>query len=191
MNKLNSEVFGSTSKCFETSSGEGRCYESACVKDEMKVKFNIRGEWHTCNYDFEVKTIQINNLQAVEVRCPRLSSACPDLFCPFNCAGRGICNYTNSPPTCECFDKDDNSTACSDSQIPNGDFFLDSSGLLSNLEENFFDPLLSVFVDHPDKWTNASWAWAAGLLTLVLIMLICIGSSCWPQKEKKIEVSKR
>eukprot|EP00547_Thalassionema_nitzschioides_P005367 CAMPEP_0194199872 /NCGR_PEP_ID=MMETSP0156-20130528/720_1 /TAXON_ID=33649 /ORGANISM="Thalassionema nitzschioides, Strain L26-B" /LENGTH=560 /DNA_ID=CAMNT_0038924817 /DNA_START=59 /DNA_END=1738 /DNA_ORIENTATION=+ len=45
LNFVNSEEFGSESKCFETSSGEGRCYRSACVKDEMKVKFQIRGLW--------------------------------------------------------------------------------------------------------------------------------------------------
>jgi hypothetical protein len=29
---------------------------------------------------------------------------------------------------------------------------------IHNLKRTFFDPLLAVFVDHPDKWTTASWA---------------------------------
>ncbi len=120
--------------------------------------------------------------------CPRLSTACPDLFCPFNCAGRGVCNYENVgvngtvQPKCECFDKSDTSPGCSDSLIQNGDFLDDAGDLLDNIEEDFFDPLVAVFVDHPDKWTSSSWAWGAGLLTVFLVMLLCICSSFWPDK---------
>jgi hypothetical protein len=56
-----------------------------------------------------------------------------------------------------CFDPNDTSEACSASLIPNGKFLDDSSGLFNNIEENFFDPLIKVFVDHPDAWTTASW----------------------------------
>ncbi len=123
--------------------------------------------------------------------CPRLSTACPDLFCPFNCAGRGVCNYENVgadgtiQPKCECFDKSDTSPGCSDSQVFDGDFIDNGGDLLDNIEEDFFDPLVAVFVDHPDKWTSASWAWGAGLLTVFLIMLLCICSTFWPEKKGK------
>lgn len=152
-----SEVYGADSKCFETNSGEGRCYQAACVRNEMAVKFNVRGEWFTCQYDFQEISVRVaGGTLPVTVICPRLSSACPDLFCPFNCAGRGVCNYAASVngtnrPRCECFDETDTSEGCSDSLIPDGRFFEDSSGLFNNLEENFFDPLIAVFVDHPDK----------------------------------------
>eukprot|EP00542_Grammatophora_oceanica_P012963 CAMPEP_0194029738 /NCGR_PEP_ID=MMETSP0009_2-20130614/3397_1 /TAXON_ID=210454 /ORGANISM="Grammatophora oceanica, Strain CCMP 410" /LENGTH=726 /DNA_ID=CAMNT_0038669505 /DNA_START=41 /DNA_END=2218 /DNA_ORIENTATION=+ len=159
------EVYGEDSKCFETSTGEGRCYRSACVKDEMAVKVNVRGGWHKCEYDFQEISVKVGGgaLPATIV-CPRLSTACPDLFCPFNCAGRGVCNFANVEngtvvPKCECFDETDTSPGCSDSLVPNGSFIADSGDLLNNLEEDFFDPLISVFVDHPDKWTTASWAW--------------------------------
>ena len=181
-----SEVFGSDSKCFETTTGEGRCYRAACVKDEMKLKINIRGEWLTCEYDFQELSVKLGSgLISASVTCPRLSSACPSLFCPFNCAGRGVCNYGASvngtiTPKCECFDQSDTSPGCSDSLIPDGGFLGDSSGLSNNAEQNFFDPLVAVFVDPPDKWTSASWAWAAGLITVLLILLLCICSSFWP-----------
>ena len=119
--------------------------------------------------------------------CPRLSTACPDLFCPFNCAGRGACNYNSVgvngtvQPKCECFDESDTSIGCSDSLLQDGDFLDDAYGLLDNVEEDFFDPLVAVFVDHPDKWTSSSWAWGAGLLTVFLIMLLCICSTFWPE----------
>jgi len=116
-----SEVFSDTSKCFETSTGEGRCYRSACVKDEQKLKINVRGIWLTCDYDFQQLTVRVGiGLLSANVTCPRLSSACPDLFCPFNCAGRGVCNYGafldgTSAPKCECFDGSDTSPGCTSS----------------------------------------------------------------------------
>lgn len=121
--------------------------------------------------------------------CPRLSTACPDLYCPFQCAGRGVCNYDHTvngtmQPKCECFDATDTSPGCSDSLLPNGDFFDNGAGLFDQIEENFFDPLIAVFVDHPDKWTTSSWAWAAGLILVFLVMLLCICSAFWPEKDK-------
>jgi hypothetical protein len=56
-----------------------------------------------------------------------------------------------------------------------------ADGLFDNVEEDFFDPLVAVFVDHPNKWTSSSWAWGAGLLTVFLIMLLCICSTFWPE----------
>ncbi len=128
--------------------------------------------------------------------CPRLSTACPELFCPFSCAGRGVCNFATTVngtihPTCECFDPEDTSPGCSDSLLPDGGFLENSDGLFDNVEEDFFDPLIAVFVDHPDKWTTSSWAWAAGLLTVFLIMLLCICSAFWPTAPKKSVSSQR
>jgi FtsZ-interacting cell division protein ZipA len=88
-------------------------------------------------------------------------------------------------PICECFDPNDTSPGCSDSLLPNGDFFDNGSGLFDDIEEDFFDPLIAVFVDHPDKWTTASWAWAAGLIVVFLVMLGCIFSAFWPEKDGK------
>jgi hypothetical protein len=87
-------------------------------------------------------------------------------------------------PKCECFDPTDASPGCSDSLLPNGDFLDDATDLFDDIEEAFFDSLIAVFVDHPDKWTTSSWAWAAGLLTVFLIMLLCICSTFWPRNEK-------
>mmetsp|Transcript_17315 Transcript_17315/g.26793 ORF Transcript_17315/g.26793 Transcript_17315/m.26793 type:complete len:459 (+) Transcript_17315:438-1814(+) len=189
---LYSEVYGDDSKCFETSSptsGSG-CYRSACVKDEMAVKINVCGEWMTCKEDFQVLSIRVGaGAIPIEITCPRLSQACPDLFCPFNCARRGACNYDKVVngtiyPKCMCFDPTDTSPGCSDSLIPDGGFLEDSSGLFDNFQESFFDPLASVFIDHPDKWTTAAWAWFGGLLVIALLMILCICSSCWPNGKR-------
>lgn len=157
----------------------------------MALRINVLGEWLKCESDFQSHTIVVGQgLVKTTIFCPRLSQACPDLFCPFNCAGRGVCNYANTVngtvhPKCECFDPLDTSEACSDSLIPDGGFLDDSSGLFNNLEENFFDPLIKVFVDHPDAWTTASWAWAAGLIAVFFVLLLCICSSVFPQRERK------
>jgi hypothetical protein len=155
----------------------------------MALRINVRGEWLTCEQDFQRLDVRVGaGALPQTLVCPRLSTACPDLFCPFTCAGRGVCNYGHTingtiHPECECFDETDTSPGCSDSLLPDGDFLEDSTGLFDNLEENFFDPLIAVFVDHPDKWTTASWAWAAGLLTVFLVMLLCICSTFWPQSK--------
>lgn len=86
-------------------------------------------------------------------------------------------------PKCECLDPTDTSPGCSDSLIPDGQYIDDGSGLFNNLEENFFDPLIAVFVDHPDLWTSASWAWAAGLMSVCLVLFLCICSSCLPGRK--------
>jgi hypothetical protein len=157
----------------------------------MTLRINVLGEWIKCDSDFQEHTISVGQgLLKTTISCPRLSQACPDLFCPFLCAGRGVCNYENEVngtivPKCECFDSNDTSAGCSDSLIPDGKFLEDGSGLFNNLEENFFDPLIKVFVDHPDAWTSASWAWASGLLSVFLILLLCICSSLVPQRPRK------
>mmetsp|Transcript_34793 Transcript_34793/g.72959 ORF Transcript_34793/g.72959 Transcript_34793/m.72959 type:complete len:892 (+) Transcript_34793:497-3172(+) len=183
-----SEVYGGDSQCIPTDGGDGRCYRTACVKDEMVLRINVRGEWLVCEYDFQKLDVRVGaGALPQTLVCPRLSTACPDLFCPFNCAGRGVCNYGavgvngTAQPRCECFDSSDTSPGCSDSLLQDGDFLDDADGLLDNIEEDFFDPLVAVFVDHPDKWTSASWAWGAGLLTIFLVMLLCICSTFWPE----------
>ena len=149
---------------------------------------------HSCyvfpsEYDFQKLTFTVGQgLLPVTVTCPRLLQACPNLGCPFNCAGRGVCNYGNHTlrPKCECFDGNDTSAGCSNSQIPDGGFLANSNGLRNNMEENFFDPLIAVFTDNPNTWTTASWAWAAGLLAIFLIVLLCICSSFCPSNRKQL-----
>ena len=156
----------------------------------MNFQIEVGGKWRTCEFDFQEIDFGFGIGTLV---CPRLSQVCPDLFCPFNCAGRGVCNYEANingtiRPQCECFDQNDTSAGCSDSLIPPGNFLDDSTGLFDNIEETFFDPFISVFVDHPSKWTSASWAWAAGLLAVLLILLVCLCSSLCPKRRRPTNV---
>jgi hypothetical protein len=40
-----SEVYGADSLCFPSNKGEGLCYRTACVQDDMTLRLNVRGQW--------------------------------------------------------------------------------------------------------------------------------------------------
>ena len=137
-----SEVYGDNSMCFETSSGEGRCYNARCIYDEFNLQVQVDGRWYTCQEDFQQIVVStLSGAFGTTVTCPRLSSVCPDMFCPVNCAGRGTCNfdYTNDTstaaatmtgekkattngvrPKCQCFDETDTSAGCSETFVLDG-----------------------------------------------------------------------
>lgn len=186
-----SEVYGENSMCVETNSGEGRCYESSCIKDDHMVLIKVRGVYHECIEDFYEFDVGVSStgLLPLTIKCPRLSSACPDMFCPANCAGRGVCDFTalvngTIRPKCMCFNTSDTSPGCAETLTLEDRYLQDSDDLVSILDSTIFDPLIAVFVDEPNTWTNASWAWASGLFALFLLIIICICSSCMPSKHR-------
>ena len=193
-----SEEYGENSMCFETSGSEGRCYRAQCIYEDFNLKLNVDGTWYTCEEDFQqIEVSTLNGAFGTTVTCPRLSQACPDMFCPVNCAGRGECvfdhegvNGTMARPKCKCFDENDKSASCSETFTLNGKYLRDSGSLTDTIKTNFFEPLIAVFVDHPDTWTTSSWAWAAALFVVFLLMILCICSSFWPEKEKRRPVPK-
>ncbi|KAL3789701.1 hypothetical protein ACHAWO_001049 [Cyclotella atomus] len=199
-----SEQYGENSMCFETTSGEGRCYNARCIYEDFNLQLQVDGKWYTCNEDFaQIPVSTLSGAFGTTVTCPRLSSVCPDMFCPANCAGRGNCVFPDGTssnsygsenatrPRCECFDTSDTSAGCSDTFVLDGKYLRDGSGLTDKIKTSFFEPLIAVFVDHPDTWTTASWAWAAALFVVFLLMILCICSSFWPEKEKKSPQMKR
>ena len=55
------------------------------------------------------------------------------------------------------------------------DKYLDKSdGLISQLEKTIFDPLIAVFVNKPNIWSSASWAWASLLYWTCLRQLFIV-----------------
>jgi len=102
---LQGEYFGSDSKCFNTDKqGIPMCLKSHCNKYYNMVEIIVGEEVLRCKYDFE-KIYSPALGRTVE--CPRKSAICPSLFCPANCAGRGVCNFSSWRPTCQCFDQSD------------------------------------------------------------------------------------
>lgn len=118
------EIFSADSRCFETDSTFSLCLESVCNYDTNTLEVFFGDISVTCDHDFEVKSIPTSN---IKITCPRLSQACPDMFCPADCAGRGICDYNASAiciegtcrykASCSCFDKNDTTSFCSETDI--------------------------------------------------------------------------
>ena len=161
-----------------------------CIRSDFNLQVNVRGEWHTCHRDFEEIDVKVGSgAIATTITCPRISAACPDMFCPANCAGRGTCIFEVVNGTkrskCDCFDSTDTSLGCSNSLVEDGKYLDSGEGLESIVRRGFFDPMVAVFVDHPETWTTTSWGWAAGLFALFLLMILCICSSFWPDKRSK------
>ena len=187
------ETFGDNSTCFESTRGEGICYTSQCIYNDFNLKVQILGKWYTCEHDFqeiEIPSSVTSVLGGRAIKCPRLSSVCPDMFCPANCAGRGVCNFNAdvngiTRPKCECFDTTDTSPGCTSSLTLDGKYIEDSSGLINVDVKGFFDDLIAVFVDDPDEWNTASWCWASGLFGLFLVLVLCICSTFWPKKRNR------
>ena len=186
------ETFGTNSSCFESTRGEGICYNSQCINSEFKLKVQMQGTWYSCDYDFQEIEIPttVSTVLRRKIVCPRLSSVCPDMFCPANCAGRGVCNFENvldgiTRPKCECYDRSDTSPGCTTSLVLDGKYIDDSSGLINVDVKGFFDDLIAVFVDDPATWNTASWCWASGLFGLFLILILCICSTFWPKRGRR------
>jgi leishmanolysin-like peptidase len=54
-----SEVYGADSQCIPTDTGDGRCYRTACIKEDMTLQINVRGEWLVCEYDFQTLDVRV------------------------------------------------------------------------------------------------------------------------------------
>ena len=106
------ENSGKESKCFESNINRPLCLQTKCDAKFNTVKFFVQNKEYTCHQDDQ--TIEIAS--DVVIRCPRLASICPNLICPSNCSGAGICKKTSSEetalPKCECFDKSDTTSGC-------------------------------------------------------------------------------
>ena len=108
------EVFGSESMCFENSVGYPICYKHKCDSDARKLSIYVLNQEFECEEDFQEITPLLLVATEFKIVCPRLATACPDMFCPLNCEARGNCNW-DAPggPKCECFDASDTSESCS------------------------------------------------------------------------------
>lgn len=109
------EVFGGNSRCIEHASGSRPlCLEVICGtngRDTGKVIFDVNGRRLRCRYSGEVLKLP----SGTEVICPSFEQTCPESMCPGNCSGRGRCDYSLSPPQCECFNRQDTSPLCLES----------------------------------------------------------------------------
>lgn len=115
------EYYGSNSMCFTSSLGSPLCYEHKCDPSSRKLSVRALGVWRDCEEDFqEIVPDPLFN-PTFKITCPKLATACPDMFCPLNCEGRGYCNWdARGGAICECFDPKDKTASCSER---NGAYF--------------------------------------------------------------------
>ncbi|KAL7520032.1 hypothetical protein ACHAWX_004783 [Stephanocyclus meneghinianus] len=105
--KAQDEVFGDSSRCFESTNGpRGICLNIKCSAGKIVV--NAGGRTMECTYPGKILRLP----SGTNVICPSFAQICPDSTCEANCSGRGICDYSSTPPKCECFDRSDNSAIC-------------------------------------------------------------------------------
>lgn len=95
------------------------CLEATCNPEIGQLQITVLyGITITCQHDGQVHTLlgkagSPNGLP-FQIKCPKLSQVCPDLICPDNCSGRGVCQYDEETQVgyCDCFDENDNTTGC-------------------------------------------------------------------------------
>lgn len=85
------------------------CFEIQC--DETLNKVLINGQ--VCEFDGQELDVTTLGFTGGQIECPALATICPDLFCPGECSGRGVCDYDSVPARCNCFDETDTTAACS------------------------------------------------------------------------------
>jgi len=108
------EVFGSGSRCVEHVTGaRPLCLEVKCGEagaEAGKVVLVVGGGKTRMRCEYTGQELRLPG--GTEVVCPSFEQTCPESICPANCAGRGRCDFTQSPAACECFDRDDSTPLC-------------------------------------------------------------------------------
>ena len=101
------ESYGPNSRCFETTDSEAFCIESYCNTKNSRIDLIVGREVLQCDYDG-----QVLSAYGHQIKCPRFAVVCPDLVCPANCSGKGMCDYCLEEPKCICDDPFDESPGC-------------------------------------------------------------------------------
>jgi len=136
-----SESFGPNSKCFLSDDKRPVCLNAQCDKERKVIEVTIGSFVILCSESGESHVLPETTHNFI---CPSFASICPDLVCPGNCAGNGVCNRSKAKPGCECFDSSDKSVGCTES-----------------------NPLISI-----SSSNTISLSWGAKTLSLVVILFM-------------------
>merc|ERR1740139_29992 len=111
------EHYGDGSKCFNRYSNitmNSVCFSSRCIEEENVLEVYVGNETYICSSDSQLIKLPGEDFS---FECPRMEIACPQFFCPGNCAGRGVCSSTSKQRQCDCFDPNDDTKGCTKTQI--------------------------------------------------------------------------
>jgi hypothetical protein len=105
---LPGEFYDDSSRCYETDNDVPVCLETKCSAASKTLDVVVNGNTFHCRFDGEV----INAGVGYSVICPRIAVMCPDLICPSNCSGKGVCDYCKEVPECVCDSPFDQTPGC-------------------------------------------------------------------------------
>jgi len=104
-----SEIFGKSSKCFQTDEGIPMCLKGSCNEESQSIDVQFDNEMLSCQFDGQI----VETKSGVRIECPRFAAFCPSLVCPSNCSGRGVCDEDrDGKHSCICDDPFDDSPGC-------------------------------------------------------------------------------
>jgi len=113
------EIFGPNSKCFVTTTKSAICLQAKCNSHVHKVEIIYQDNEYTCNHPGE--KIELPNSDTttsssnIIIECPKIETICPNIICPANCSGKGMCDYSLDVPICICDDPFDTTPGCYES----------------------------------------------------------------------------
>ncbi|KAL7536273.1 hypothetical protein ACHAXR_010253 [Thalassiosira sp. AJA248-18] len=108
MASLTGESYGESSMCFETDAMIPVCLETICNPSDKTLSIVVKGKTFYCAYHGQVINVDVG----YSVVCPRIAAVCPDLVCPSNCSGKGVCDYCKEVPECICDSPLDKTAGC-------------------------------------------------------------------------------
>jgi len=111
LRQLTGESFEENSRYFETDVNIPVCLEAICDPTDKTLSIVVEGKTFYCAYHGQVINVDVG----YSVICPRIAAICPELVCPSNCSGKGVCDYCKEVPECICDNPFDQTDGCWDS----------------------------------------------------------------------------
>lgn len=111
LQQLDGESFEESSRCFETDANVPVCLEAVCNPEDKTLSIIVQGKVFYCAFHGQVINVDVG----FSVICPRIAAVCPELVCPSNCSGAGVCDYCKEVPKCICNSPYDQTDGCWDS----------------------------------------------------------------------------
>lgn len=113
---IHGEVFGTHSKCFDTTTSS-ICLYSNCNPHTHKIEIYYNENEYICNHPGQKIHLlsnyhNNNHNNDIIIECPKIETVCPNIICPANCSGKGMCDYSLDVPICICDDPYDTSPGC-------------------------------------------------------------------------------
>ncbi len=94
------ENFGKESRCFNTDFGRPLCLKSFCDPKLGAIWVKFGEASFKCEYDGQMINVDIGG-KSVDIECPKKAVFCPEMICPLDCGGTGVCNWDLPVPQCE------------------------------------------------------------------------------------------